>query len=113
MSAFHADLPGLIELWEPIAAAKSPEREDWRMPLDAASARRSAGRRSARRIAETIIEGWLSPDSPDRVVDAETRAPRRIAAGDIMILVRSRAAFFEAMIRALKEAASRPPAPTG
>ncbi len=36
--------------------------------------------------------------------DAETLAPRRIAAGDIMILVRSRGAFFEAMIRALKEA---------
>ena len=35
--------------------------------------------------------------------DAVTHESRRIAAGDVMILVRSRGAFFEAMIRALKE----------
>ena len=100
--AFHADLPGMIELWEPIAAAKSAEREDWRMPLDAA-ARFDPPAALARRIAD-VVKGWLSPDSPERVRDAETLLPRRIAAGDVMILVRSRAAFFEAMIRALKEA---------
>ncbi|MGD1035840.1 MAG: double-strand break repair helicase AddA [Roseiarcus sp.] len=100
--AFHADLPGMIELWAPIAAAKSAEREDWRMPLDAA-AREDPPVALARRIAG-VIEGWLSPDSPERVRDADTLEPRRIAAGDVMILVRSRGAFFEAMIRALKEA---------
>jgi ATP-dependent helicase/nuclease subunit A len=100
--AFHADLPGTIELWPPIAAVKSVEREDWRMPLDAA-ARSDPPAELARRIA-SVVKGWLSPDSPERVRDAETLLPRRIAAGDIMILVRSRAAFFEAMIRALKEA---------
>jgi ATP-dependent helicase/nuclease subunit A len=100
--AFHVDLKGMIELWEPIAAAKSAEREDWRMPLDA-SARQDPPVALARRIAE-VIKGWLSPDSPERVRDADTLAPRRVAAGDIMILVRSRGAFFEAMIRALKEA---------
>ena len=103
--AFHADLPGMIELWEPIAAAKSSEREDWRMPLDAA-ARFDPPVMLARRIAH-VVKGWLSPDSPERVRDAETLAPRRIAPGDVMILVRSRAAFFEAMIRALKEAGVR------
>jgi ATP-dependent helicase/nuclease subunit A len=103
--AFHADLPGMIELWEPIAAAKSSEREDWRMPLDAA-ARFDPPVVLARRIAD-VVKGWLSPDSPERVRDAETLLPRRIAAGDVMILVRSRAAFFEAMIRALKEAGVR------
>ncbi len=100
--AFHADLPGMIEIWEPIAAAKSPEREDWRMPLDA-SASADPPVELARRIAE-VVKGWLAPDSPERVRDADTLAPRRIAAGDVMILVRSRGAFFEAMIRALKEA---------
>jgi ATP-dependent helicase/nuclease subunit A len=100
--AFHADLPGTIELWPPIAAVKSVEREDWRMPLDAAQ-RFDPPAALARRIAD-VVKGWLSPDSPERVRDAETLLPRRIAAGDIMILVRSRAAFFEAMIRALKEA---------
>jgi len=99
--AFHADLKGMIELWAPIAAAKSAEREDWRMPLDA-SARDDPPVALARRIAR-VIKGWLAPDSPERVRDPDTLEPRRIAAGDIMILVRSRAAFFEAMIRALKE----------
>ena len=92
----------MIELWQPIAAAKSAEREDWRMPLDAA-AREDPPVALARRIAD-VVKGWLAPDSPERVRDAATREPRRIAAGDIMILVRSRGAFFEAMIRALKEA---------
>ncbi|MGO4869150.1 MAG: double-strand break repair helicase AddA [Roseiarcus sp.] len=99
--AFHADLPGTIELWAPIATAKSAEREDWRMPLDA-SASADPPVALARRIAE-VIEGWLSPDSPERVRDAVTHESRRVAAGDVMILVRSRGAFFEAMIRALKE----------
>jgi ATP-dependent helicase/nuclease subunit A len=100
--AFHIDLPGMIELWEPIAAVKSAEREDWRLPLDA-SAREDPPVALARRVA-TVIKGWLSPGSPERVRDAVTHQPRRASAGDIMILVRSRGAFFEAMIRALKEA---------
>jgi ATP-dependent helicase/nuclease subunit A len=100
--AFHADLPGLIEIWEPIKAAKIAEREDWRMPLDAA-AREDPPVALAKRIAETI-RGWLATGSPERVRDPETLETRRIAAGDVMILVRSRGAFFEAMIRALKEA---------
>ena len=72
------------------------------MPLDA-SASADPPVELARRIAE-VVKGWLAPDSPERVRDADTLAPRRIAAGDVMILVRSRGAFFEAMIRALKEA---------
>ncbi len=38
----------------------------------------------------------------ERVADDTDGAPRRIRPGDVMILVRSRNAFFEAMIRALK-----------
>ena len=71
------------------------------MPLDELS-RDDPAAMLARRIAETI-SGWLSPDSRERVVDDKTGAPRRIRPGDVMILVRSRNAFFEAMIRALKD----------
>ena len=100
--AFHVDLPGMIEVWEPIKAAKAQEREDWRMPLDAAS-REDPPVALAKRIA-AVIAAWLAPDSPERVRDSETSETRRVEAGDVMILVRSRGAFFEAMIRALKEA---------
>ena len=100
--AFHADPPGMIELWEPIKAAKAGEREDWRMPVDIASPE-DPPVVLAKRIAE-VIRSWLAPDSSERVRDAETRQLRRVGAGDVIILVRSRSAFFEAMIRALKEA---------
>ena len=100
--AFHDDLPGMIEVWDPIKATKAAESEDWRMPLDAA-AREDPAVALAKRIA-LVIQDWLTPGSPERVRDAETHETRRVSAGDVMILVRSRGAFFEAMIRALKEA---------
>ena len=73
------------------------------MPLDAPSGEDPAVR-LARRIA-----GMIARLAVPRL--ARTRARRdnaagrgAIAPGDIMILVRARGAFFEAMIRALKEA---------
>ena len=57
----------------------------------------------ARRIAE-VIKGWLKPASCERVIDPDTGDMRRIRESDVMILVRTRNAFFEAMIRALKVA---------
>jgi ATP-dependent helicase/nuclease subunit A len=100
--AFHAGLPGLVEIWAPTAPAPVPAPEDWRMPLDAAS-RDDPAVALAERIA-AVIKGWLSPESAERVVDAATRRPRRIGAGDIMILVRSRGPLFEALTRALRRA---------
>src|SRR6202041_3528918 len=55
----------------------------------------------AKRIAE-VIRGWLKPTSRERVIDPASGEIRRIRESDVMILVRSRSAFFEAMIRALK-----------
>ena len=57
----------------------------------------------AKRIAE-VIKSWLRPTSPERVIDPDSNEMRRIRESDVMILVRSRNAFFEAMIRALKAA---------
>ncbi len=98
--AVRTNLAGVVELWPTIAAPKQPDPEDWRMPLDE-PARNDPPVILARRIAETVGR-WLQPDSRERVFDEKTGAPRRIQAGDVMILVRSRNAFFEAMIRALK-----------
>ena len=103
--AFHGALPGLIEVWDPIAGEAEKPREDWRMPLDAASAADPAVA-LARRIAG-VIKGWLAPGAPERVFGKNGKAARPITPGDIMILVRSRGAFFEAMIRSLKEAGVR------
>jgi ATP-dependent helicase/nuclease subunit A len=100
--AFHLELPGLVEIWAPISPEPAPDPEDWRMPLDA-TRRDDPAVALADRIA-AVIGGWLSPRSEERVIDGETGRPRRIRAGDIMILVRSRAALFEAMTRALRRA---------
>ena len=98
--AIRREMKGLVELWPTIRPVDRPDPEDWRMPLDQ-PAPLDPPVVLAERIADTI-DGWLKRESRQRVVDQETGAPRRIRPGDVMILVRSRNAFFEAMIRALK-----------
>ena len=100
--AFRAALPGLVEVWEPIAGTSEAAPDNWLMPVDASSSHDPAVL-LARRIAK-VIRDWLLPGSIERINDGQSGAPRAIAPGDVMILVRSRGAFFEAMIRALKEA---------
>ena len=70
--AFHADLPGMIEVWAPIAPEAAPSREDWRMPLDASAPRRSGGGARASASPESIEE-WLSP----RLARARASTTRR------------------------------------
>ena len=100
--AIRRDLKGVVELWPPIAPTPTPEPEDWRLPLDHA-APSDPHVVLANRIA-TVIKQWRSPASRERVVDPRTGEVRPIRESDVMILVRSRNAFFEAMVRALKAA---------
>ena len=100
--AIRRDLKGVVELWPPIAPSPAPDPEDWSMPLDPPS-QDDPPVVLAKRIAE-VIKGWLKAASPERVVDPESGEIRRVRESDVMILVRSRNAFFEAMIRALKAA---------
>jgi ATP-dependent helicase/nuclease subunit A len=100
--AFRTNLPGLVEIWPPIAGENEPLEPDWRLPLDVATSR-DPPVLLARRIA-AVIADWLKPSSVERVHDPATSTPRPIRPGDILILVRTRSAFFEAMIRALKDA---------
>lgn len=103
--ARETGLPGLVELRPVIAPEPEVEETDWLAPPDAVPSPAAA-------LAEEIaglVSGWLKPGSPDRIIDIDPadrkkRSLRPIRAGDVMILVRSRNAFFEAVIRALKEA---------
>ena len=99
--AFRRALPGCIEVWPPIGAEKPKEPADWKPPVDALRADEPAAV-AARRIAATIKD-WTGADAKERVFDVDAGGLRRVAAGDVLILVRSRGPFFEAMIRALKE----------
>lgn len=87
--------PGYVELWPPEAAEKVEQPDDWRAPLDRmapASPPKVVAERIAATIAAMIVGG-------DRLADG-----RPIAAGDVIVLVRKRGPFVEALSRALKAA---------
>ena len=97
--AWKSNLPSRVEIWDVIAPGVAEEKRDWKLPLDYQDAA-DPPVAAARRIAQTIAR-WLEPGSGETVEAEGKRRPMR--PGDIMILVRRRDAFFEAMIRALKE----------
>lgn len=98
--AVRDQLPAVVELW-PLAAAQ-PEKEpsDWRLPLDLLDARDPANL-VAERVAQKIAQ--LIADRSEYVHDNRTLERRPVRPGDILVLVRKRDAFFEALIRALKK----------
>lgn len=87
--------PGSVDLWETIAPEPSAKEEDWTAPFDA-TPEGAPSAILARRIAETI--GNLV----GREMIIEHGRQRLIEAGDVLVLVRKRDAFVNALTRALK-----------
>ncbi|MGA7383778.1 MAG: double-strand break repair helicase AddA, partial [Methylocella sp.] len=103
--ALKHQLPSLVELW-PLAAAQSGEDPGaWTLPLDLLDAKDPANL-VAQRVAQKIAH-LIDPGSGEFVHDSQTLRPRPVRPGDILILVRTRGPFFEAMIRALKKSGIR------
>ena len=101
--ALKQNQPGLIEFWEPVSGAQTPEADgdSWKLPLDLIDESDPASilaQRVARKIAALV-----APASGELVYDGDAKHFRPISAGDILILVRTRNAFFDAIIRALKQ----------
>jgi ATP-dependent helicase/nuclease subunit A len=96
--AVKHDAPALAEIWPLIGPGPATEPSDWRLPLDSPE-RSDPAERLARRIAQKVA-ALLAPESGESVDDNGGRRPP--TAGDILILVRKRGVFFEAIIRALK-----------
>ncbi|WP_069308428.1 double-strand break repair helicase AddA, partial [Methylobrevis pamukkalensis] len=86
---------GFVEVWPEIAVAVPPEPENWYDPVDETRGLDAAGL-LARRIA-AAVRGWL--DAGERLADG-----RPIRPGDILVLVRKRGGFVDAMARAFGEA---------
>jgi ATP-dependent helicase/nuclease subunit A len=83
---------GTVEIW-PLTEPIAPEQQDpWEVPVDREPSH-SPSRRLAKYLAQTI-KGWIGT----RML---TSHGRPVHAGDILILVRRRNAFFDAVIRAL------------
>ena len=100
--ALKRDLPGMVEIWRPIEGVAVEDPTDWALPLDLPR-ETSPPVELARKIADKI-KALLDRNSRERVHDTHSGMPRAIRPGDVMILVRRRDAFFEAMVRALKAA---------
>lgn len=96
--AWKTDVAALVEIWDLVGAQAAQEPADWRLPLDYVEETDPA-ERLARKIARKI-KALLAPESGECVEDKGALRP--VEAGDILILVRKRGAFFEALIRALK-----------
>ncbi|MBV9395021.1 MAG: double-strand break repair helicase AddA [Methylobacteriaceae bacterium] len=99
--AWKANLPGIVELWDIECKAEGEEPRDWRLPLDRLD-EKDPSVRLAQRIAGRI-KAMLDPRSGECVEDEHPSSSRPTRPSDFLILVRKRDAFFEAMIRALKE----------
>ncbi len=99
--------PGAVDLWETIVPEASEMEEDWTAPFDA-TPDKAPSAILASRIAAHIGE------LVGRETIIEKGTERLIRPGDILVLVRKRDAFVNALTRALKKRGNiRLPVPTG
>ena len=87
--------PGTVDLWTMIAAEQSEKTEDWTAPFDS-TPESAPSAILARRIAHAV-EQMVGRDT---IIEKGKRRP--IRAGDILVLVRKRDSFVNALTRALK-----------
>lgn len=87
--------PGLVELWPAVEKLPAPPPGNWEDPVDTTAAA-SPAVRLAGRIADEVA-GWLRSGTRLEATGAPIRP------GDVLVLVRKRGAFVEAVNRALKQ----------
>lgn len=88
--------PGLVDFWEMIAAEPNPPEEDWTAPFDRTPETAPPAilaRRIAHHIEQLIKNGTVIEEGKRRAVTP----------GDILVLVRKRDGFVNALNRALKQ----------
>ena len=91
--AIRVNDPGHVELWPSLGPEMVEDPDDWTVAIDHASA---PAARLAEQIAATIGHWRTTGDSlPGR--------RRRVAPGDVLVLVRKRDAFVHALTRELKD----------
>ena len=91
----RAGHPGTVEVWDMVAPETTQDEEDWTAPFDALRASAPAtivARRIAARIADMIGRETIIEKGVERAVEP----------GDILVLVRKRHAFVNALTRELK-----------
>ncbi|MGB3146359.1 MAG: UvrD-helicase domain-containing protein, partial [Paracoccaceae bacterium] len=94
---FWADLPGRVDLWEPIEPAEKEAEKEWYEAVDELPPAHHTlvlADKIAHTIREMIARGTQIPDRD---------GPRRMHEGDVLILLYSRSELFHAIIRACKQ----------
>ena len=92
--SFRAGQAGLVEIWPLIEDVKDEKKPFWDLPVHVMNQKSGAAQLAA--YTAQNIRNWL-----DRKEILKS-ANRPIEAGDIMVLVRSRSAFVDQLVRALK-----------
>ncbi|MEZ0222996.1 MAG: double-strand break repair helicase AddA [Alphaproteobacteria bacterium] len=86
---------GTVEIWPLIRSQPKEEGDAWKLPVEIEPGDNSASR-LARKVAQTV-KGWLTAG------EMLASKGRPIRAGDVLVLVQSRGALVEMLMRALKE----------
>ncbi len=92
--SFRRGQEGLVELWPLCEPEKAEKRDPWEPPIEIIETKTGAAK-LADHIG-TTIKGWLDEGE---ILPSKSRP---IQPGDIMILVRTRTAFTEQLMRSLK-----------
>ncbi|WP_442580795.1 double-strand break repair helicase AddA [Mesorhizobium sp. ASY16-5R] len=92
-AAIRAGAPGYVEVWPSIGADTVEEPDDWSEAIDHATA-------PAVRLAETIaktVGHWLKSGE---IIEG---SGKRLGPGDVLVLVRKRGSFVNALAKSLKD----------
>lgn len=95
--AFHADMPGRVDVWDLLPRETADDKPDWHS-TDPRTALVPPARTLAERVALTIRHLIRN-----ETIAGEKLVPRRVQAGDIMVLVRGRSEIFDQIIAACKK----------
>ena len=87
---------GLVEIWPLVEADEDADEEPWTKPVDRPP-QSSPQRKLARQIA-SMIAGWLDDSKPRMLIGKN----RRMNAGDVLILFRSRGSLFRMVLAELR-----------
>jgi ATP-dependent helicase/nuclease subunit A len=94
--AFHSDLPGRVDLWPLVEKAQESEEREWYDPTDKVAAN------DHRVVLANQIAAEIGRMIKTETIPRETGEFRKIAPGDILILVQRRSELFHEIIRACK-----------
>ncbi|GAA0297395.1 double-strand break repair helicase AddA [Rhodovulum strictum] len=98
--AFHADLPGRVDLWPVVEDSEKPETGDWADPVDALAEEHHTVR-LARQVAASI-RAMIDRGETIAVKTQGGFTRRKLREGDVLILVQRRSDLFHEIIRACK-----------